>query len=235
MELLYDMHIHSCLSPCGSDDMTPQTIVDCAVAKELDVIALTDHNTSGNCRELFNCAKESGLVVLSGMELQTSEEIHVVCLFDTLEKSYEFDKYVSERLPQMENNPKIFGNQILFGENGTSEENRMLLVSSDISLYGLYGLLKSFGGVAIPAHIDRDSFSVKSVFGVLDKDMGFPLVEVWNDSSLADNANIPFIQSSDAHNIDAFFDREYHSLNADEKTAESVLKALYEASVNIQR
>lgn len=227
IELLYDFHIHSCLSPCGDDEMTPQMIVDCAIAKELDCIAITDHNISGNCAAAIKYAEDKDIIVLPGMELQTSEDIHVVCLFDDLDNALDFESYVRSTMPPMKNNRSVFGNQIcILPDGSTYEEEQMLLVGSGIQLYGLYELVSAYGGIAIPAHIDRDSFSVGSVLGVLDPYMGFPIVEVWKDSALADAVSVPYIQSSDAHNIDMFFDREYHSLFADEKTVSSVFNAL---------
>ena len=227
VELLYDFHIHTCLSPCGNEEMTPQMIVDCAVAKELDCIAITDHNICGNCAAAIEYAKEQGLIVLPGMELQTSEDIHVVCLFDDLENALSFERYVRSTMPPMKNNAAVFGNQTcILPDGSTYEEEQMLLVGSGIPLYGLYPLVQSYGGLAIPAHIDRESFSVGSVLGMLDTYMGFPLVEVWKDPTLADNVSVPYIQSSDAHNIDAFFDREYHSITAEEKSVKAVFEAL---------
>lgn len=234
VELCYDFHIHSCLSPCGCDEMTPQMIVDCALAKELDCIAITDHNISANCPAAIKYAEGKGLIVLPGMELQTSEDIHVVCLFEQLDNAMRFESYVRSNMPEMNNKASVFGNQICILPNGTSyEEPQMLLISSGIPLYGLYDLVASFGGIAIPAHIDRTSFSVGSVLGTLDRYMGFPLVEVWKDPVLANNAQIPYIQSSDAHNIDRLFDSEYHSLFAEEKSAKAVFSALKNMGSNI--
>jgi PHP family Zn ribbon phosphoesterase len=207
--------------------MTPQMIVDCAIAKELDCIALTDHNISGNCLSAISYAQGKDLIVLPGMELQTSEEIHVICIFPDIERAVPFESYVRSTLPPIKNDIRYFGNQTGVRPDGTTyEEEQMLAVSSDIPLYGLYPLVESYGGMAIPAHIDRTSFSIGSVLGMLDKSMGFPLVEVWKDPSLADAAGIPYIQSSDAHNIDAFFEREYHSFIADEKSADGIFRAL---------
>jgi len=227
VELLYDFHIHTCLSPCGDDEMTPQMIVDCAIAKELDCIAITDHNISGNCAAAMKYAEDKDLIVLPGMELQTSEDIHVVCLFDDLYNALDFESYVKSTLPPLKNDASVFGHQTCIRPDGsTYEEEQMLLVGSGIPLYGLYELVSAHGGIAIPAHIDRESFSVGAVLGMLDPYMGFPLVEVWKDSSLADAASVPYIQSSDAHNIDMFFDREYHSISAEDKSISAVFKAL---------
>lgn len=98
INLFYDLHIHSCLSPCGSDDMTPYNIAGMAALKGLDVIAVTDHNSCKNCPAVLAAAKEYGILAVPGMEINTSEEVHAVCLFKSLEKAMEFDAYVYGRL-----------------------------------------------------------------------------------------------------------------------------------------
>ena len=96
--LHYDLHIHSCLSPCGDNESTPGNIVGMAVVKGLDVIALTDHNTCKNCAAAMAIGKEYGITVIPGMELTTSEEVHVLCLFHTLEDAMGFDAFVEPRI-----------------------------------------------------------------------------------------------------------------------------------------
>ena len=103
-ELNYDLHIHSCLSPCGDDDMTPANIVGMAVIKGLDLIAVTDHNSCKNCPAVLTMADAYGLTALPGMELTTSEEVHVVCLFADLKDALAFDEYVYSRLMPIPNN-----------------------------------------------------------------------------------------------------------------------------------
>ena len=113
-ELNYDLHIHSCLSPCGDDDMTPANIVGMAMIKGLDLIAVTDHNSCKNCPAVLTMADAYGLTALPGMELTTSEEVHVVCLFADLKDALAFDEYVYSRLMPIPNNEKIFGKQQLY-------------------------------------------------------------------------------------------------------------------------
>ena len=97
--MTYDLHIHSCLSPCGDNEMTVNNIVNMAMLKELDVIALTDHNSSRNCPAFMEAARRAGIRAIPGMEINTSEEIHAVCLFPMLEQAMEFDSYVFSTLP----------------------------------------------------------------------------------------------------------------------------------------
>ena len=112
MRLRYDLHIHSCLSPCGDDVLTPAFVAGSAKLCGLDVAALTDHNSAKNCPAFFKAAEFYGLSPLGGLELSTVEGVHVLCLFDELEKIMEFDRFVSERLIKMENDPAFFGNQL---------------------------------------------------------------------------------------------------------------------------
>ena len=112
MKYYYDLHLHSCLSPCGSEDMTPANLAAMCALAGLDIVALTDHNTCGNCAAFCRAAEERGLLALAGMELCTREEIHVVCLFPTPHHGEEFEAYVSRRLPPLSNHPAVFGHQI---------------------------------------------------------------------------------------------------------------------------
>ena len=86
----YDLHIHSVLSPCGDDDMTPCNIVGMSKLLGLDVIAITDHNSTGNAEAVMKCGQAMGLTVVPGMELETREEVHVLMLFEDLSKANEF-------------------------------------------------------------------------------------------------------------------------------------------------
>ena len=225
MEIYYDFHIHSCLSPCGNDEMIPKMIIDSAVAKELQAIALTDHNTTGNCAIFMNYAKEAGIIALPGMELQTSEDIHAICLFSALDDSENFGRYVNKHIPDIKNRIDIFGHQIRFNIDGSIEENPLMLINStDISLYGLFELVDSFKGIAIPAHIDRGAFSLIGILGSLDDSYGFPTVEVFKDIKAC--GSLRFIQNSDAHNLDSFFESPYHKMEVEKITAEDIIKKL---------
>ena len=117
MRIAYDFHIHSCLSPCGDKDMTPQNIVNMSKIMGYDAIALTDHNTTGNCEAVIKVGKEIGLTVIPGMELCTSEEVHIVCLFPDIEKANKFSEYVYSTLPPVKNKPSVFGEQTKMNEN----------------------------------------------------------------------------------------------------------------------
>ncbi len=117
MRIYYDLHLHSCLSPCGGGDMTPSNLVNMALLLGYDMIALTDHNSCLNTPAAVRVGKENGLTVVPGMELCTAEEAHVVCLFPTVGAAMEFHRYVKERSAKIKNRPDIFGSQIIMDED----------------------------------------------------------------------------------------------------------------------
>ncbi len=211
MELNYDFHLHSCLSPCGDNDMTPYNLVNMAKIMGLDVIALTDHNTCLNCPAAIKAGEEAGILVIPGMELCTDEEVHVVCLFPNLENAMDFSEYVRERIPPVENREKIFGQQLIMDHQDKimGTENLLLTTAADVSLDKVPELIKSFGGVAFPAHIDRSSYSVISNLGVIDEYMGFTSAEITSKADkneyikkypVLEKMNI--LTSSDAHYLE---------------------------------
>ena len=202
-----DFHMHSCLSPCGDNDMTPNNIVNMAMLNGLDVIALTDHNTCGNCRSVMQVGKQNGLIVIPGMELTTSEEIHATVLFPSIEKAEAFDKFVSEKRMPVNNRPSIYGEQYYMDcqDNITGEEPILLILATEIGLYELAALAKSFGGIATLAHIDRHSNGVLGVLGNIDEGMGFVRAEITPNAEFDDyRKKFPFLKftkSSDAHDL----------------------------------
>ena len=150
--LYYDLHIHSCLSPCGDDDMTPSNITGMAAVKNLDVIALTDHNSCRNCPASIEAGKRLGITVLPGMELTTSEEIHVLFLFASLGRALSFDAYVYEHLLPVRNRPEIFGTQLIVDENDkvSGSLDKLLISATDIPFDETGKLADSFGGIRFP-------------------------------------------------------------------------------------
>ena len=122
--LAFDLHLHSCLSPCGGEDNTPANLAGMCVLAGLDVVALTDHNTAGNCAAFCRAAERYGLLALPGMELTTAEEAHVVCLFPDTAAAEEFGALVRKRLPPVKNKASIYGPQILMdGEDNVLGED----------------------------------------------------------------------------------------------------------------
>lgn len=176
----YDFHIHTALSPCADDDMTPNNIVNMAVLCGLDIIAVTDHNSCLNARAVINAAAGKNIIVLPGIEVQTQEEIHVLCLFTNIDNAEKFGAYVDAHLPNVKNKPEIFGKQMLFDmhDNCIGQHQKLLSNSTDISIDEIFDIVKSYGGAAIPAHVTRPSNSVISVLGSIPKNLPVSAVEI---------------------------------------------------------
>lgn len=179
MNLKYDFHLHSCLSPCGDNDMTPYNLVNMAKLLGYDIIALTDHNSCLNCPAALKAGEEAGITVVPGMELCTSEEIHAVCLFPDLEKALEFSDYVKSTMMPVKNDASIFGEQLIMDSTDRiiGNEEILLTSASGISIDDAVKEVSRFGGAVFPAHLDRASYSVLSVLGFMYPEMGFTAAE----------------------------------------------------------
>lgn len=232
--VFYDLHLHSCLSPCGDNDMTPNNIVNMALLSELDMIALTDHNTCKNCRAAVEIGRREGLCVVPGMELTTSEEIHVVCLFPTADAAEAFSDYVAAHSPPIKNKPQIFGDQLILNESDEiiGREERLLITASDIPVGRAAALARSFGGAAFPAHIDRSSYSVLSVLGAFPQDAGFFAAEITARGDLktlkAQNpalGSLILLRDSDAHYLENMGWRQ-PNITLPDCSAQSLIAAL---------
>lgn len=215
-------------------DMTPNNIVNMAKLLGLDVIALTDHNTSLNCEAAMKAGENAGIVVIPGMELTTSEDIHAVCLFPTLEKALAWSDYVDEHRIKIKNKTEIYGRQVIMDENDeeTGEIEHLLLPASDVSIMSAHKLLKDFGGVCYPAHIDRDSLSILSVLGEIDEYCGFTTAEFADKSKIPElKALHPILNSlnivtnSDAHYLENMKEAKNY-LELPELTRENVIEYL---------
>ncbi|GLB29955.1 histidinol-phosphatase [Lacrimispora amygdalina] len=232
--LEYDLHIHSCLSPCGDDDMTPGNIAGMAALKGLDVIAVTDHNSCKNCPAVLHFAEKFGILAIPGMELCTSEEVHAVCLFPTLLKAMEFDAYVEKKLIPFPNNVEIFGKQLICNKEdeaiGTVEN--LLINSTEISFDGLWDLVRSFGGVMFPAHLDKNANSLLSNLGFVPPDSRFTAAEMRHLNRLPELVRQnPYLekclilQNSDAHQLGDIKEQGI-TLEAEEKSVEGIIASL---------
>ena len=197
----FDLHLHSCLSPCGGEDNTPANLAGMCALAGIEIAALTDHNTCGNCAAFCRAAEHYGLLALPGMELTTAEEAHVVCLFPGLEEADAFSALVREK--------RVLG-----------EETAFLAGAASIGIYDAAALAASCGGVAYPAHIDRPSFSLLASLGLWDPAMGFAVAEVSKNCppdlfDRPDLRGVPHFDGSDAHYLDQVRDaHQYMALPA---------------------
>lgn len=232
MEVYYDLHMHSCLSPCGADDMTPYNLVNMAALAGLQVIAVADHNTTRNCPAAVEVGRQVGVLVVPAMELTCKEDIHVLCLFPDLDAAEACRRAVYEKLPQRRNRPKAFGHQYVMDaeDHILCEEEQLLSFAADIGIYEAARFIDGFGGLAIPAHIDRASFSLISSMGLVDPAMGFTIYETTpgcDTAALRAKYHIqgPFIQDSDAHDLFAIADAA-RTLQLERMSARGVIEAL---------
>lgn len=231
MRYFIDLHIHSCLSPCADDDMTPNNIVNMALIKGLDIIAVTDHNSVKNARAVMEAGNKAGLVVIPGMELCTSEEIHLICLFPNLDSAEQFGKIVYQNLPQLKNREDIFGAQIMMDASDieTGREERLLSGACSIDTETALKLIRKLKGVAIPAHVNRESFSMLYTLGAIPEEYGFKYLECSKNCHFEAFLDkypklevYDFITSSDAHFLGDILEQEV-SLDLPEKSVEALL------------
>ncbi len=198
-----DLHVHSCLSPCAEDEMTPFDLVGMAKLNGLDLIALTDHNSVKNCRAAAWAAAEYGIGFLPGMELNTSEEIHCICLFPTLEAAEDFGRYVDTILPDIPNRPEFFGNQTWFDPDGTPHtERRYLHPACNVSILDVPDACEKYGGVCWPAHVDRPSNGLLAVLGTWPPELRVRAAEVRFITPPEVPDGLHIIQASDAHRME---------------------------------
>ena len=221
----YDLHIHSCLSPCADDDMTPASIAGLAALNGLQIAALTDHNTCANCPSFFAAAKALGLIPIAGMELTTAEDIHVICLFPTLEKAMEFDLFVSTKRIRIRNKPEVFGHQYRMDADETilGEEPDLLINATALSLEEAFLHCEAYGGICYPAHIDRSSNGIISALGTFPDAPRYRVFELRDGTKEEEyRAKYPHIASlnrvvsSDAHDLGAISEAENYFLLEDE-------------------
>ena len=228
----YDLHIHSCLSPCADNDNTPNNIAGMATLCGLNIVALTDHNSCKNCPSFLEAAQRHGTIPVAGCQLTTSEDIHAVCLCETLEAAMEFDLALQQHRTLIENRTDIFGDQlILDGEDkliGT--EAHFLSNATDVSIEDAPEFVENFGGICYPAHIDRQANGIISVLGTLPSTPYFKNVEInrreniekyVKDYSLEDKR---IIVSSDAHCLTDMRDKENYFELDDEPYSSSLVR-----------
>ncbi len=229
MKLFYDLHIHSALSPCGDNDMTPNNIVNMSLLKGLDVIAISDHNSIKNLYSVLEVAKDTNLLVIPAMEIETAESIHVLSLFPDVASAEIAYNEVYKNLPDIKNEKDIFGEQLIMDhlDNVIGKEDKLLVNSTLIDFDDVVKLTRSVGGVAIPAHIDRSSYSVLSNLGAVPE-LGFNYLELSKNANeeMFKYLNCKFIRNSDAHYLYDIFEAE-NAIECSEKSITAVLDALH--------
>ena len=199
-----DLHIHTCLSPCADLDMSPAALVEKAILEKLDIIAICDHNASENVEYVIKAAENKPLFVFPGMEITSKEEVHIVALFEKVEDLKEIQGIVYGSLKGT-NREEIFGCQPIVNEVDEVEgfNDRLLIGATGLSLHQIVELIHTMKGLAIAAHVDRESFSILGQLGFIPSDLELDAIEI---SSVRGKQNpeisgYPIITSSDAHFI----------------------------------
>ncbi|MDK2823331.1 MAG: 3,5-nucleoside bisphosphate phosphatase [Clostridia bacterium] len=175
-----DLHIHSALSPCGGQEMTPPKIMEQARRVGLGALVIADHNSAENQEAFLECGKRMNMQILPGIEVQSREDVHILCIFDTLEQVLMCQQLVYNYLPEIQNNKEVFGHQEILDWQGNviAENDRLLLTATNISLDDIVKYVHGIGGLAIPAHIDRPAFSLWMNLGFIPEELGLLGVEL---------------------------------------------------------
>lgn len=175
-----DLHIHTVLSPCGDLDMSPVRIVEEAEKKGLDIIGITDHNTTRHCRLISELANDKGIFVMQGAEVTTKEEVHCLAFFENIDTLNKFQEFLDENLPEIMNDPSKFGYQVEVDRDEVIiyEEKKLLLNAIKQSIGELELFVHSLNGLFIPAHIDRKKNSIYSQLGFIPSDFNADALEI---------------------------------------------------------
>ncbi len=210
-QALLDLHIHSALSPCASDDMRPPATLLAAERRGIAIAGIVDHNTARNAEAYLDAAQAFDVRVLPGIEAESAEGVHIVALFATLDAALEMDALLAGRLPDLPNRPEFFGNQLLLDAMGdvVGEDPRMLAAAVDLSIEEIADAARGFGGMAFPAHTDRRAYGLFSVLGLFPHHLRAPLVEVASPvpaeellRAFPQLAGHALLRGSDAHGLD---------------------------------
>lgn len=210
--IYYDFHIHSALSPCADADMTPNNIVNMAAISGLNAIAVSDHNSIGNVIPAVKAGEKCGITVIPGMEVETEEEVHILTLYPDIKAAQYAAEFVYKSLPDIKNRPEIFGEQLYMDENDEviGEEEKLLISSASLSLNRLFEIVKYAGGLFIPAHVDRHSYSILTNLGFIPDDLDIRCIEISKSTSDLESylesrselAEYFIFRNSDAHYLE---------------------------------
>ena len=182
-DLLVDLHLHSVLSACAEIEMIPPLIVQRAMALHLDVIAITDHNSADNVGAVLEAAQAiagPALTVLPGMEVTTREEVHMLCLFDAKDQVAAWQEIVHAALPPLKNDAELFGDQYVVDATGKyiRTEERLLATATSLSVEQVVTQINALGGICLPAHIDRPSYSIIASLGFIPPQLDIAGIEM---------------------------------------------------------
>lgn len=206
-----DLHIHSCLSPCADLTMSPKRIVEMAIEKGLDMIAICDHNSAENINAALKVAHDTQLAVIAGMEIATVEEVHVIGLFPNHDAAMSMQELVYAKLAPGENKEELFGEQIIANEFDEIEgyNHRLLIGATSIPIEEVVKEIHDRKGLAIASHVDREVYSIIGQLGFIPEGLALDGLELSSAAEydeaatrIPQLAEYPVVTSSDAHNLD---------------------------------
>jgi PHP family Zn ribbon phosphoesterase len=235
-----DLHLHTALSPCAEEEMTPPAILAQAAANGLQIIAITDHNTAGNTPAVFEAASGGPVSVIPGMELQTREEVHLICLFAGPDEALAWQEVVYAHLPPLKNSVRVFGSQQILNAAGEviGTEDRLLLTSTDFSVEEAVAEVRARNGICYPAHVDRPAFSIIGNLGFIPPDLPIPVIEISRNINRAGAlakfpalGRYPVLGCSDAHRL-AEISRARSLVSLEEPTFAALVEAFWDRRQN---
>lgn len=209
MKFYYDLHIHSDLSPCGNEDMTPNNIVNMSYIKGLNIISVTDHNTTENLPALMEACSKMGIMAVPGIEVTSKEEVHVLCYFRELCDALKFGSLIYDSLPNIKNMPDIFGQQNIYNSLDviTGTLDKLLINASGYSLKELSIMAEIHHGNMVPAHINKKSNSILGILGFIPYDLNISIMELFGGGvgklpyDTKTLQHIKILKNSDAHSL----------------------------------
>ncbi len=233
----YDLHIHSCLSPCADNDMTPNNICGMAVLGGLNIVALTDHNTCRNCPAFFEAAKKYGLIPVAGMELTSAEDIHVICLFEEIDDAMAFSDFTDTKRIRIKNRTDIFGDQLVcdFEDNVIGTDEFLLPNATEIPIDKIPALVEEFHGICYPAHVDRQANGIIATLGVFPEELNVKCAEFHSKENIGEYKEKykgldgkQTVISSDAHYLWDIRDKDaYFEIDDEPYSSRKVRKELF--------
>ena len=227
-----ELHVHTVLSPCADVEMIPPLIIQKALDEKIDIIAITDHNAIDNIPAVIEAAQGSGIKVFSGMELQTREEIHSLCIFDTFEEVSAFFNAIKDSFTTLRNKPDFFGEQFVVDASGEfiHREQRLLISSSSLSLKSAWDEVSRHNGLLIPAHVNRTAFGLLPVLGFIPQDIPIEIIEISKHitpekaiSQYPGLSRYQLIQGGDAHLLEDI--RGVNEINVERRCISEIYKA----------
>lgn len=225
-EMFVDLHIHSCLSPCGDADMTPGNILGMAALKGLDAVAIADHNSALNLPAAQEIAGAYGVLLVPAMEITTREEVHLLGYFPDVRSAVACGEMLRAHLPKRKNKPALFGEQLILDADDRviGAEEALLIGATDLSLTECAHLVRGYGGVPVPAHINRGANGLLMNLGFMPETPAFSAVEVWRALPCAPEPleGRHILHSSDAHYLGDILERKF-ALHPPERSVRGLL------------